>query len=170
MPRLTRSHLERVAGGAYAPPVLEARLAFRMAGLMALIHDDTAPIEALWVLLDRELAAPGAPPRAAECYGLGYYPHGWEQTGDFYLAGVEAASDAVPPGLVVKTFPPSSYACFAHAGPWRHLPLTLNYIYHTWLLRSGTRLSTGWVLERYRSGTGGHAPQVAGAEVLLTVV
>ncbi|HSJ54036.1 MAG TPA: AraC family transcriptional regulator [Anaerolineae bacterium] len=170
MPRLTLAHLERVAGGAYAPPVIETRPAFRMAGLMALIHGDTSRIEALWTLLDRELAAPGAPPRTGEWYGLRYYPHGWEETGYFYLAGIEAAGDIDAPGLVLKTFPPGSYVCFAHAAPPRHLPLTLDYIYHTWLPKSDVRLSTGWVLERYRSGGAGHVPQAAGAEVLLAFV
>lgn len=68
---------------------------------------------------------------AGECYGLRYYPDGWEKTGYFYVAGVESAGDAAAPGLVVKAFPPGSYACFEHAGPWRDLPLTLDYIYHT---------------------------------------
>lgn len=168
MPRLTPAHLERVAGGAYAPPVLQARPALRVAGLMALIQDDPAPIEALWTLLDRELAAASALPRAAESYGLRYYPDRWEDSGYFYLAGVEAAGTAgsrAAPGLVVKTLPPGSYACFVHAGPWHDLALTLDYIYHTWLPKAGTRPSTGWVVERYRAGT----PPVAGAEILLAI-
>lgn len=168
MPRLTLAHLERVAGGAYTPPVMEARPALRLAGLMALIPgDDSGLIEALWALLDRELAAPGAPPRAAEYYGLRYYPDGWAETGYFYLAGVETAGQVDAPGLVVKTFPPGSYACFTHTGPWQDLPLTLDYIYHTWLPNSGARLLSGWVLERYRPGGGGHVPLTAETEVLL---
>ncbi|MDX9831075.1 MAG: AraC family transcriptional regulator [Anaerolineae bacterium] len=144
MPRLTLAHLERVAGGAYTPPVMEARPTLRLAGLMALIPgDDPGPIEALWALLDRELAAPAAPPRAAEYYGLRYYPDGWAETGYFYLAGVETAGQVDAPGLVVKTFPPGSYACFTHTGPWQDLPLTLDYIYHTWLPNSGARLLSG---------------------------
>lgn len=168
MPRLTLAHLERVAGGAYAPPVMEARPALRLAGLMALIPgDDTGSIESLWALLDRELAAPGAPPRAAECYGLRYYPDDWAETGFFYLAGVETAGQVDAPGLVVKTLPPGAYACFAHTGPWHDLPFTLDYIYHTWLPNSGAGLLTGWLLERYRAGDGGHVPLAAETEVLL---
>ena len=76
-------------------------------------------------------------------YGLRYYPDGWAETGYFYLAGVETAGQVDAPGLVVKTFPPGSYACFTHTGPWQDLPLTLDYIYHTWLPNSGARLLSG---------------------------
>lgn len=169
MPRLTSAHLERVAGGAYAPPTLEARPAFRVAGLMALIDGDAARIETLWALLDRELAKASAQQRTTECYGLRYYPEGWEETGYFYLAGVEAGSDAAASCLVVKTLPAGSYACFGHAGPWRDLPLTLDYVYHTWLPKSGVGLPANWVLERYRPGEGGHAPDRAAVEVLLAI-
>lgn len=169
MPRLTPAHLERVAGGAYRPPAPEARPAFQMAGLMALVQNDTAQIAALWALLDRELDAAGTLPRAAECYGLRYYPEGWEETGYFYLAGVEAGGDAVAPGLVAKALPAGPYACFGHAGSWRDLPLTLDYIYHTWLPKSGRGLPANWLLERYRPGDSGHAPDRADVEVLLAV-
>jgi DNA gyrase inhibitor GyrI len=33
--------------------------------------------------------------------------------------------------------------------------LTLDYVYHTWSPRSGTRLSDRWVIERYSPDAGG---------------
>ena len=148
MPRLTLAHLRHIAQG-IAVPVLEERAGFRVAGLMSLIRPGQTAMAELWELLAREMENQ-APRDPARFYGIATYPHDWETRGYFYMAGFQAQDEElVDPALVVKTIPPYKYARFVHTGLTQELPLTLDYIYHTWLPRSGQRLSYSWVIEHY---------------------
>jgi AraC family transcriptional regulator len=50
------------------------------------------------------------------------------------MAAVETDnSEMTDTPFVTKIIPSSQYACFIHRGPWATLPLTFEYIYHTWL-------------------------------------
>ncbi len=148
MPRLTLAHLRHIAQG-IAVPVLEERASFRVAGLVSLIRPGQTAMAELWELLAREMENQ-APRDPARFYGIATYPQGWETRGYFYMAGFEAQDEElVDPALVVKTIPPCKYARFVHTGLTQELPLTLDYIYHTWLPRSGQRLSYSWVIEHY---------------------
>ncbi|MFC1976406.1 GyrI-like domain-containing protein, partial [Chloroflexota bacterium] len=51
--------------------------------------------------------------------------------------------------LVEKTVPPLKYARFIHKGPDQDRHLTLDYIYHTWLPKSGHSLSPPLAIEYY---------------------
>ena len=42
-----------------------------------------------------------------------------------------------------------AYACFVHKGRRHDLPLTLDYVFHTWLPKSGRTLVLPWVVEGY---------------------
>jgi len=138
MPRLTREHLTHVNAGDYLRPVLEERDVFQVAGLMTLVADDGETVSRLWELLARELAGV----EDADYYGITWYPAGWEKDGFFYMAGVEVkAMDGVNPALVVKAIPPLKCARFIHKGSRGDLQLTLDYIYRTWLPKSGERLA-----------------------------
>ncbi|MBU1878493.1 MAG: GyrI-like domain-containing protein, partial [Chloroflexi bacterium] len=162
MPRLTRAHLAHITRGACRPPVLQERAAFHVAGIMTLVRDDPAVVAHAWNLLAHELAnAPhaGAP---TVYYGITYYPDDWESRGVLYLAAGEIpAPHTASPALVVKTIPALKYARFIHQGPPSDLPLTLDYIYHTWLPKSEQRLARPLVIECWRhhasGGVFGHA-------------
>lgn len=149
MPRLTAAHLQHIAQGAYLKPVLEEKDSLKVVGLMTLVKLDSLIISELWKLFAQELEKLNSvEPR--DFYGIAYYPEGWEQRGFLYMAGVKIQeSDHVGAALVVKTIPPRKYAEFIHKGPTRELQLTLDYIYHTWLPRSGQSLSYSWVIEYY---------------------
>ncbi len=137
MPRLTREHLAHVNAGDYLRPVLEERDVFQVAGLMTLVADDGETVSRLWEVLARELAGV----EDADYYGITWYPAGWEESGVFYMAGIEVeVVDSANPGLVVKAIPPLTYARFIHRGARGDLPLTLDYVYQTWLPKSGERL------------------------------
>jgi len=145
MPRLTRAHLGHIGKGAYLRPVLEERSAFQVAGVMTLVRDDPTVIAGLWELLAQELEEAVKP---GNYYGIAWYPEGWERRGFLYLAAVEVPGpDIANTALVVKTIPALRYARFIHKGPTRDLPLTLDYVYHTWLIKSGERLSHPLVVE-----------------------
>jgi AraC family transcriptional regulator len=138
MSQLTREHLEHVNKGDCLRPVLEKRDDFRVVGVMTLVEDGGKAIARLWEILAQELKNV----EDAECYGITWYPTGWEESGVFYLAGIEVeAVGDVGPGLVVKSIPSLKCARFIHRGSHDDLRLTLDYIYQIWLPKSGERLA-----------------------------
>ena len=150
MSRLTPAHIQHINKGDYLNPVLEERGAFQVAGVMALVKDDQEVIPQLWDTLAGELADIGSIDTGGRYSGIAWYPRGWQKRGYLYLAAVEAKPQAVlGSALVVKTMPPSKYARFIHKGPYRDLGLTLDYIYQTWLPKSGKRTAGPFVIEDY---------------------
>jgi len=116
---------------------------------MTLVEGGGKAIAWLWEVLAQELKNV----EDAECYGITWYPAGWEESGVFYMAGIEVGTvDDVNPGLVVKSIPSLKCARFIHRGSQDDLRLTLDYIYQIWLPKSGERLA--YPLEIVRYGTG----------------
>ena len=67
-----------------------------------------------------------------------------------YLAGIEVAPGAkVPSGMTRLRLEPTTYGKFAHRGEVARLDQTVNYIYSSWLARSGLRHTYGADLEFY---------------------
>jgi AraC family transcriptional regulator len=156
MTGLTLRHLEHINRGDYLRPVLEARDAFQVAGVMSLVKDDPQVTAQLWNMLGQELAAEGDTGTPRSYYGIAWYPKGWEQRGHLYMAAVRV-EDGETPGsaLVMKRMPQSKYARFIHKGPYQDLGLTLDYIYQTWLPQSGQRLAGPFEIESYGQDFGG---------------
>jgi AraC family transcriptional regulator len=151
MPPLTRAHLQQMAKNQSLTPALEEKEAFQVAGVMTLVKPGRMGVAELWEWLAQEEANRPAQGESGEVYGIAYYPDDWETCGFWYLAGMETkASGSLPPPLVTQTIPALNYACFIHTGTLPELPLTLDYIYHTWLPQSGQRLAASWVIENYR--------------------
>jgi len=150
MPRLTLAHLRHIAKGAYLKPVLVEKDTLKVAGLMTLVKADPTVISDLWELFDRELENYRSPSEPRNYYGVVHYPRDWERRCFLYMVGMEVQEpDMVDAALAVKTIPPSKYARFVHKGPMQELQLTLDYIHHTWLPRSGKGLSYPFVIEHY---------------------
>ena len=153
MPRLTLAHIKHISKGAYLKPALEEKDAFQIAGLMTLVRDDRTVISELWELFAQELESSENTVEPENYYGVAYYPEDWEDRGFLYMAAVEIrAFDVINAALVVKTIPSLKYARFIHKGPARELQLTLDYVYHTWLPKSGECLSYPLVIEHYGQG------------------
>jgi AraC family transcriptional regulator len=150
MPRLTFAHIKHISKGAYLKPVLEEKDAFQVAGMMTLVRDDQMVIPELWELFARELESGETVAKPENFYGVAYYPEDWENRSFLYMAAVEIQGLDIPnPALAVKTIPSLRYARFIHKGPTRELQLTLDYVYHTWLPKSGHSLSHPLVIEHY---------------------
>jgi AraC family transcriptional regulator len=150
MPRLTFAHIEHLNKGAYLRPVLEEKDAFQVAGVMTLVKGDQTAISELWELFAQELERLGDAPQADNYYGIAYYPRDWEHRGFTYMAAMEIQEQGtVDVALVVKTIPALKYARFIHKGSTREMPLTLDYIFHTWLPKSDNTLSYPLVVEHY---------------------
>lgn len=68
----------------------------------------------------------------------------------FYLAGTEVNRiESIPTGMVAKCVPAGRYAVFTHKGSLEKLEYTMNYIYGSWLPRSGEKLRDAPDLEIY---------------------
>jgi predicted transcriptional regulator YdeE len=63
--------------------------------------------------------------------------------------------------------PPSRCARFIHKGPYRDLGLTLDYVYQTWLPKSGQRIASSFEIERY--GRDLRSPDDEGAETEIYI-
>ncbi len=146
MPRLTLAHLSHLHQANHVKPVLAAKGAIELTGVMTLIKDDPLAIMELWDLLGQELGQQLV--QAGSYYGLIYYPENWQEHGRLYMAAVETKNvKTTGAAMVTKTIPTSHYARFVHKGLIQDLPLTMDYVYHTWQPRSGQRISYSWAIE-----------------------
>ncbi len=165
--RLTLAHLEHLHQGSYLKPVVVEKAGLEIAGVMSLIRTDPAVIGQLWAMLAQELTSLDL---GGNFYGLAWYPPDWEQSGYFYLAGIEKGSLKVAgSALVVKEMPPLTYARFIHRGDWGDLPLTQDYIYQTWLPQSRRRLAYPMEIHYFGSTLGNWVEEQGEWEIYLPV-
>ena len=150
MSRLSFAHIKHRNEGDYLKPVLEEKDAFQVAGLMTLVNDDQTVIPRLWEMLAQELQGIEEAVKPKRFYGITCYPKDWAGRGFFYLAAVEIKTlDVADSPLVVKTIPALKCARFIHKGPREDLRLTRDYIYQTWLPKSGRGVSHPLEIECY---------------------
>lgn len=150
MPRLTLAHLRHINRGSFLKPVLVELEAIQLTGMMTLVGKERREVAQLWQMLAQELPAIKNRTQPPQYYGVASYPEDWAQRGFLYTAAVEVTGlDSIPYLLAGKTVSPGQYARFIHHGPDRNLYLTLDYIYHTWLSRSGRELACPLELEEY---------------------
>jgi predicted transcriptional regulator YdeE len=136
--------------GDYLKPVLEEKPTFRVIGLMSRVTEDRQAIAKLWEALASETRRLMLPRRRLNFYGFLWYPQGEAIHDCFYMAAIETnSSDIGHSALVSKTFPPLHLARFIHKGPDGDIDLTRDYIYHTWLPKSGRRLGSPLEIEYY---------------------
>jgi AraC family transcriptional regulator len=142
MCRWTLEHLEHINKGDYLKPVSEEKDAFQVAGVMTLVQNRQEVIPHLWEMLAQELACVEGSRTDGNYYGITWYPQDWKERGRFYMVAVGVESPHVTSSaLVVKTIPVSRYARFVHKGSREDLQLTRDYIYQTWLPKSGESLA-----------------------------
>lgn len=73
-----------------------------------------------------------------------------QETGASYMACVEVSdTSSVPEGTVARTIPAANYAVFTHKGTLDKLGDTFNYIYQTWLPKSGREMAVPHCFELY---------------------
>jgi AraC family transcriptional regulator len=150
MPRLTSAHIQHIAKGPYLRAIRVELEAMTMAGLMTLVRDDPAVMRTVEALLDEEMESGATPAGQRDKYGILWFPGAGPEKGFFYMVAVEvnsAPTDSA--GLVTRTLPRLKCARFIHKGAASELHLTLDYVYHTWLPKSGERLAEPLVITRH---------------------
>jgi AraC family transcriptional regulator len=83
------------------------------------------------------------------CYGVVQQTKEKTDQLEYYAAIEVSHLETLPEGMVSLEIPASTYAKFTHKGEARNLDNTVNYIYSSWLLRSGMRHTYGPDLEFY---------------------
>lgn len=83
------------------------------------------------------------------CYGVVQQTAERTDELEYFAAAPVAQVGALPGGLVSMLLPTARYARFAHRGLAANIDMTVNYIYSSWLLRSGLRHTYGCDLEFY---------------------
>ncbi len=152
MPRMTLAHLEQIAKGPYLKPVMVERDILQLAGVMTLVQTLAASPIDLWQTFEAQRRALGEP-AASGVYSLTVFPAHSGQPGIFYLLGVPATDlAALPAAWVTKVLPAQTYVRFSHRGFRCDLPLTLDYIFHTWLPQAARRLAAPHCLIHYPPG------------------
>jgi AraC family transcriptional regulator len=170
MSRLTLEHLRHRNRGDYLKPVLREMDAFQVAGVMALVDQDEALISQLWEMLAEEVGGIENALRPASYYGIVCYPQGWERRGFFYMAAVAVGSPRVTAAsVVVKTIPGLKYARFVHKGPAKDRRLTLDYIYQTWLPKSGRSLPYSLEIESYGQDLGWSDSEESESQIYIPI-
>ena len=148
---VTLPYLEHINQGDHPRPTLVELGAIHLVGIVTLARRDRGAIDALWKAFGPEAEAGSVPGRLqpVRCYGLSFSPAG-EPRGTFHMVGVAVDSlERMPPALVGKTLPPHRYARFVHRGPVRDVDMTLDYVYQTWLPKSGASLAAPFEVEAY---------------------
>jgi AraC family transcriptional regulator len=153
---VTKAHLHQMHRGNGLRPTLVNREPLHLAGLVSRVKDEKS-IPQLWRLLQSEIKESQ---KSGKTYGVTSYPEDWEANGRFYMAAIEVEAPIISsPALVMKTLPSAVHALFIHQGRREELHLTRDYIYQTWLPKSGYRLPGLLELEGYHEGVGTNQPQ-----------
>ena len=149
--RLTREYLQHINQPGCLRPVLKELDALRLVGVMTVVDGGPEPISRLWEVLARELQRAGGTLGASGAYGIIWYPEGWAARGSLYMAAVEAQPllEGAGSALVTKTIGPLRCARFVHRGSRQDVRHALDYIYTTWLPKSGERLISPMEIEHY---------------------
>ena len=148
MNRLTRAHLEYMDRTGPPRPALVTWEARRVVGVMTLVQSERAlPLQEV---LAAELRRIDARPAGDHYYAITWYPHDWRSQGMLRLLAVELAAGSMPPTALAEwTIPAARYVHFAHRGRPEERDLMADYIYQTWLPKSGERLAYPFEVERF---------------------
>ncbi len=168
--KITLEYLQHINQGDYLRPKIVERGAIHLVGMASLVGDQSDARIKLQEGLGLEVESIANRLRPERYYGVSYFPQTWETEGSFYLAGVEVASlETIPLTLVGKTIPPSQYARFIHKGPAKDVGMTFDYIYQTWLPKSGKTLAGPLAVEFYGERYRGPHDPASETEILLPI-
>lgn len=157
-PKITMAYLDHLYGGINMQPVFKVIEEKRVIGLGTKFISTLSPdnnnqsvIPALWdqyVPRGHEIKSRISWADMGVCFDPGQAKTHPDEC--FYIAGTEVKStDVVPVGMMTMTIPAGRYAIFTHKGSLQKLPMTMKYIYGSWLPKSGEKLREAPDLEIY---------------------
>jgi AraC family transcriptional regulator len=153
--RIDADYLTHIHTNVSLEPHVELRPAMRVVGLRTSFfgvgsekNNLAKKLPPLWAAFLPRLSELVERPEGP-CFGVLRQTPGQGEELD-YVAGVAVSPSApIPSGMVSLEVAPARYAIFEHRGDVAALDDTVNYIYSTWLHRSGLRHTYGCDLELY---------------------
>ena len=129
-------HLQR---GISMDPKIIMKDEFTVIGLEYVGPNQNNEIGQLWDVFNRQMVDIKHLKSEHQAYGVcSPAPEGAEEGNFCYVAGMEVTGVSdVPQGMVVKVVPAGKYVVFTHKGLLEKLRSTYEYIYGTWLPKSG---------------------------------
>jgi AraC family transcriptional regulator len=172
LPRLkleaTLEYIEHINKGDYLKPELVELDVIHLIGLASLAKDETDIVTELWEQLSSETESIPNRLKPERYYGVSFSTPAGDPQGLFFMIGVAVESlDAIPPTLVGKTIPPLKYARFIHKGPSKDVGMTLEYVYQTWLPKSGHSTAAPFQIEFYGKRYKGPDDPNSESEILI---
>ena len=144
MPRLTEAHLAHLHRGAPWRPVIEECPAFDLVGIVTLEQNPDKAFETTWDWISNEITEV----ESESYFALTYCTDDGKPSA--YMAAVATPEvNILDRALVTKTLPAQTYLRVQRTGPMRDVPLTLDYVYYTWLPQSPYRATQTWYLEHF---------------------
>ncbi len=156
--RFDEDYLRHLHGGVSLEPEVSVQPARVMVGLSTRFFGSDseknnfgAKLPALWGAFMPRLPEVAREPRPT---GYGLIQQVGAHTDELeYLVAIEVSPDAaVPSDMVRLELPEARYATFRHRGHLEELDKTVNYIYSSWLARSGLRHTYRPDVEMYGPG------------------
>lgn len=133
---LSLRHLELLDNAPNLIPQRIRRGAVALSGLMCPVGEDSRVVQPVLEDLATEEERDSSGGR--EYFGVVRFRDSWSQSGFCYLAGTRQGCSKPPnPAFVTRDLPAADYARFTFAAKISDLPLILEYIYQTWLPKSG---------------------------------
>lgn len=137
--RFLADNLKHLKWGVTMEPVIKEKESFMVVGMQEdFTHKTSCNIPKLW---DRFAPSMESVPNRKGTHFLGVCEGNPDNINDenfLYMAAVEVDSlDDLPEGMEGKQIPKSSYAVFTHKGSLAKLGETSNYIWGSWLPKSG---------------------------------
>jgi AraC family transcriptional regulator len=155
--KITQEYLDHLYGGINMEPVFKTLPEIKMIGFAGNFISVRSPEKNNMVVIPKlwqsymprrhEIKNTVSPRDIGVCYPLDEKTHP-EECG--YIAGAEVTSfDEIPEGMTGFTIPASDYAVFTHKGVLDTIEHTMNYIFGSWLPKSGKKLKMAPDIEMY---------------------
>jgi AraC family transcriptional regulator len=167
---ISLEYIKHINKGDYLKPELVELDAIHLVGMVCLVKDDTSIITELWEKLNYEIESISNWLQPEKRYGVSFFPLSWELQGFFHMVSVEVDSlDSIPPVLVGKKIPALKYAKFVHKGLSKDVGMTFDYIYQTWLPKSGSSIAAPLEIEFYGERYKGADDPDSESEILIPI-
>jgi AraC family transcriptional regulator len=167
---ITLEYIKHINQGDYLKPKLIELDAIHLVGLVSLVTDEARIIPELWERFRLEVESISNRLRPERYYGVSFSPLSWDLGGFFHMVSVEVdALDVIPPVLVGKRIHPMKYARFIHKGLSKDVGMTFDYIYQTWLPKSGNSIAALLEIEFYGERYQGPDDPDSESEILIPI-
>ncbi|MCP4136238.1 MAG: AraC family transcriptional regulator [bacterium] len=168
--QVTREYITHINKGNYLKPRFVEMDKLFLVGMVSLVRENLSVIPELREKLKIEIPFIKNRVIPEKQYSLSFYPANWDMEGYFFMTGVEVHSlDDIPPLLVAKEIPSLKYANFTHKGGSKDLGMTLDYIYQTWLPKSGNRIAASFEMEHFGPKFRGLENSISERDILIPV-